>query len=115
MHAHNHTIEKSKETKSHKAHTNKKQHKKNNTNLRNKVHELRITNYKDTNHKHANHITGVAKIGMINCDEHKDLCQEMNVGFYPQLRLFKRDQTGATGNRLLQPLPVAVLFFGYNC
>lgn len=48
----------------------------------------------------AHALQGVAKIGMINCDEHKDLCQEMNVGFYPQLRLFKRGQTGATGMTL---------------
>lgn len=48
----------------------------------------------------AHALQGIAKIGLINCDDHQEVCQSMNVGFYPQLRLFKKGRTNPTGNEL---------------
>lgn len=48
----------------------------------------------------AHTLQGRVRVGIINCDTNPELCQEMNVGYYPQLRVFKRGVTPEVGQEL---------------
>lgn len=47
------------------------------------------TSTKSVVRKYAGLLKGIAKVGIINCDN-SNICGEMNVGYFPQVRLFWR-------------------------
>lgn len=48
----------------------------------------------------ANSMKGIVRVGIVNCDQDRDFCNEFNGQYYPQLRLFKADKTPDEGQLL---------------
>lgn len=57
------------------------------------------TNVKSTVRKYAGLLKGVAKVGIINCDN-SNICGQLNVGYFPQMRLFWRLDPKFDGSEL---------------
>lgn len=58
------------------------------------------TSLKSTLRQIAYSLQGRVKVGIINCDDNRAVCDGVGVQYFPQIRMFKKDATDANGKVL---------------